>query len=325
MPKRTYLITGGAGFIGTNLVLELVKREERVIVFDNLSTGDLKNLDSVKDKIKFIKGDIRDLNSLKLACKNVDFIIHLAALRAVGRSVDDPVSTNEVNISGTLNVLIAARDSRVKRVVSASSSSVYGGEMESDRNIETQPLNPQSPYALTKLAGEYYARLFYQLYGLETVSLRYFNVFGPFQNPESKYAAVIPIFVQALLENRKPEIEWHGDQSRDFTFVKNAVEANILASLAPTKNVAGNVYNIANGENISINDLLKEIENILKIFIEPIYKPKRAGDVLKSFADISKAKKDFGYEPLVNFKEGLNATLLWMVADQYRKKFLKTQ
>lgn len=304
-----FLITGGAGFIGSNIVRELVRRKQQVVVLDNLSTGKKENLTDVAKKISFVKGDIRNLADLKRAFRGADFVLHQAALRAVERSVDDPAATNENNITGTLNVLLAARDSKVKRVVFASSSSVYGNNKDS-RQVETQMPNPQSPYALTKLAGEHYVRLFYQLYGLETVSLRYFNVFGPYQNPESKYSAVIPIFTQHLLLRKAPMVHWHGKQSRDFTYVDNVVQANILAATGKSVK-AGEAYNIGNGENTSIQDLYKALAKLLNVSVKAKGGKKRAGDVLKTYADIRKAKRDLGYEPSIDFKEGLRRSVEW--------------
>lgn len=304
-----YLITGGAGFIGCNIARELVRRRQEVTVLDNLSTGSLKNLADIKKRINFIKGDIRDLSTVARAFRGVDYVLHQAALRAVERSVDDPRATNDNNITGTLNVLLAARDSGVKRVVYASSSSVYG-DIKKPRQVETLSPRPASPYALSKLAGEHYCRLFSELYGLKAVSLRYFNVFGPYQNPESKYAAVIPVFVKQLLAGQAPDIHWHGRQSRDFTYVDNVVQANLLAAKAK-KVKLGEAYNIGNGENTSINELYRVLQGLLGISVDPKRTGKRAGDVLKTYADIGKAKRDLGYEPTVSFREGLAKSIEW--------------
>lgn len=304
-----YLITGGAGFIGCNIARELVRRRQEVTVLDNLSTGSLKNLADIKKRINFIKGDIRDLSTVARAFRGVDYVLHQAALRAVERSVDDPRATNDNNITGTLNVLLAARDSGVKRVVYASSSSVYG-DIKEPRQVETLSPRPASPYALSKLAGEHYCRLFSELYGLKAVSLRYFNVFGPYQNPESKYAAVIPVFVKQLMAGKAPDIHWHGRQSRDFTYVDNVVQANLLAAKAK-KVKLGETYNIGNGENTSINELYRVLQELLGISVEPKRTGKRAGDVLKTYADIGKAKRDLGYEPTVSFREGLAKSIEW--------------
>ncbi|MFH1353970.1 MAG: NAD-dependent epimerase/dehydratase family protein [bacterium] len=304
-----YLITGGAGFIGCNIARELVRRRQDVAVLDNLSTGSIKNLKDIREDIKFIRGDIRKLDVVKRACRGVDYVLHQAALRAVERSVDDPRATNDNNITGTLNVLLAARDSGVKRVVSASSSSVYGNIKE-PRQVEPMPLHPESPYALCKMAGEHYGRLFYDLYGLETVSLRYFNVFGPYQSPESKYSAVIPIYVKALRNGEAPDIHWHGRQSRDFTYVDNVVQANLKAARGERVKL-GEAYNVGNGENISINDLYGLLQKLLGVSIKPNRTGKRAGDVLKTYADISKAERDFDYKPDVSFAEGLKKSIEW--------------
>ena len=304
-----YLVTGGAGFIGSNIVLELVRRRHEVVVLDDLSTGKLANLEDVRGKIRFIEGDIRDLATVERVSRDADYVFHQAALRAVERSVDDPRVTNDTNITGTLNVLLAARDLGVRRVVFASSSSVYG-DVKEPRQVETLPPCPESPYALSKLTGEHYCRLFSKLYGLETVSLRYFNVFGPRQNPESKYSAVIPILVEHLMRGRVPDIHWHGRQSRDFTYIANVVQANLKA--ATSKSVKpGEVYNIGNGENISVNALYNKLQGFLGTSFKPRRTAKRAGDVLKTFADIRKAKRDIDYVPSVSFEEGLKKSIEW--------------
>ena len=269
-----YLITGGAGFIGCNIARELVRLRQEVVVLDNLSTGSLKNLTDIKKRISFIKGDIRDLSTVARAFRGVDYVLHQAALRAVERSVDDPRATNDNNITGTLNVLLAARDS-----------------------------------------GEYYCRIFNELYNLPTVSLRYFNVFGPYQRPESKYAAVIPIFVRHLIKGQAPDIHWHGRQSRDFTYVDNVVQANLLAAEAK-KVKLGEAYNIGNGENTSINELYRALQELLGVAVEPRRTGKRAGDVLKTYADIGRAKRDLSYTPGVSFRLGLKQSIEW-----YKKNF----
>lgn len=304
-----YLVTGGAGFIGCNIVRALLRDGETVLVLDNLLTGKRKNLADVADDITFVEGDIQDQDTVKQACNSVDFVLHQAALRAVERSVDNPRETNDNNITGTLNVLLAARDAGVKRVVFASSSSVYG-DIKEERQVETLPPRPASPYALSKLTGEHYCRLFSELFGLSTVSLRYFNVFGPYQNPQSKYSAVIPIFAAKLLAGQSPEVHWDGDQSRDFTYVDNVVAANLLAARAPHI-TGGAVYNIGNGETISINDLYQKLQKLLGTNFEPVRRGKRAGDVMKTYADISLAAKDLNYQPTVSFAEGLARSLEW--------------
>jgi nucleoside-diphosphate-sugar epimerase len=305
----TYLVTGGAGFIGCNIVRELIKRGDKVRVLDNLSTGTLDNLKDVGKQYEFINGDIRSMPAVVKSVEGVDYILHQAALRAVARSIDNPLDTNDVNVNGTLNILLAARDAKVKSVVYASSSSAYG-TITHERNVETICPRPESPYALTKLTGEHYCRIFAQLWQLPTVSLRYFNVFGPYQSPRSKYAAVIPIFVQALLKGESPIIEWDGDQSRDFTHVSNVVSANILAAEGALKH-SGEVYNVACGETTSVNEMLGMIQRLLGTNIKPKYVPKRAGDIRKTHADITKVQRDLGYKPVAYFEEGLRKSIEW--------------
>jgi nucleoside-diphosphate-sugar epimerase len=286
-----------------------VRREHDVTVLDNLSTGKRKNLDGVINEVRFMEGDIRDLPTVTRASRGVEYVLHQAALRAVERSVDNPIETNDTNITGTLNVLLAARDTGVKRVVFASSSSVYG-DIQEPRQVETLTPEPRSPYALTKLTGEHYCRLFSELYELSTVSLRYFNVFGPYQNPESKYSAVIPIMVKHLLKGEAPDIHWHGRQNRDFTYVANVVQANLKAATG-ARVKPGEAYNIGNGENISVNELYQQLQELLSVVIKPKRTKKRAGDVFTTFADIRKAEKDFGYVPEVSFRDGLAEAVAW--------------
>lgn len=306
-----YLVTGGAGFIGSNLADELLRQGHKVRVFDNLSTGSRGNL--AHSKAEFVRGDIRNLVRVRQAVKGMDGVFHLAANRAVLRSVDNPVETDDVNVRGTLHVLVAARDAGVRRVVYSSSSSVYG-ESTAPVLRETDTPNPVSPYAASKIMGEYYGRIFSKLYGLETVSLRYFNVFGPRQNPESKYSAVIPIFIEALLKGRSPEIHWDGKQSRDFSYVDNVVEGNICAMKAPARAASGEVYNIACHEEFSVLDIFDELKKILKKpGIKPVFRPKRAGDVRRTFADISKAKKMIGFKVQTRFAPGLKKTVEWFL------------
>ncbi len=305
-----YIVTGGAGFIGSNIVRELVRRGESVKVIDNLSTGHRENLEDLMDKIEFVKADIGDLEALQKEFKGADYVLHQAALCSVPRSIDNPINSNDANVAGTLNVLTAARDNKIKRVVYASSSSVYG-DITTPAKIEEERGKILSPYALTKLAGEIYCQLFYELYGLETVVLRYFNVFGPSQDPESQYAAVIPLFIKAALNNESPVIFGDGVQSRDFTYVANNVEANILAATRP--GIAGEVFNIACNTSISLNELVAEINHILGKNIKPVFKPRRSGDIKHSKADITKAKTLMGYEPKVSFREGLKKTVRWYI------------
>lgn len=307
-----YLVTGGAGFIGSNIVEELLKRGEKVRVLDNFLTGLRKNLEPFLPKIELIEGDLRDEAALKRAVEGVDYVLHQAALRAVLRSVDDPVETNDINVRGTLNLLLAAKKAGVRRVVNASSSSIYG-ETKKFPSREADKPSPESPYAASKIMGEYYCRLFTKLYGLDTVSLRYFNVFGPRQNPESKYSAVIPIFLACLLKDESPEVHWDGKQSRDFTYVDNVVEANLLAATAP--GVAGEVFNIATHEEYSVLDVLNGLKKILKKrHVKPVFAPKRSGDVRRTFADISLSKKKLGFKTKTRFSEGLKKTVDWFIA-----------
>ncbi|NPV29981.1 MAG: SDR family oxidoreductase [Firmicutes bacterium] len=306
--SRTCLVTGGAGFIGSNLTLELVRRRWRVRVLDNLATGRLQNLEPVLDQIEFIQGDVRNREDVERAVKGVEFVFHQAALPSVPRSVEDPLSTNEVNVTGTLNLLLAARDLGVRRVVIASSSSVYGNIPVLPKSEELKPC-PASPYAVSKLAQELYAKNFWELYGLSTVCLRYFNVFGPRQDPQSQYAAVIPRFIAALLCGRNPVIYGDGNQSRDFTFVADVVEANLRA--AEAEGVDGEVFNVARGENVTINDLLGMLGDITGVALTAEHQEPRPGDVRHSRADITKARRLLGYVPQYGLHEGLEETVKW--------------
>ncbi|GAF79155.1 unnamed protein product [marine sediment metagenome] len=303
-----YLVTGGAGFIGSHISEELVKRDHEVRVLDNFLTGKKENIASLLDKIEFIEGDIKDFETCQHALEGVDFVLHQAALPSVPRSIKDPLTTNENNIRGTLNVLLASREAKVKKVVIASSSSVYGDDTHLPK-IESRQGNPLSPYALSKLVGEHYCRIFSQIYGLPTVFLRYFNIFGPRQDPFSQYAAVIPNFITKMLKGEKPIIFGDGEQSRDFTFVSNVVEANILASKA--QDVSGEAFNIACGERTTVNSLVNTINEVLNKNIDPVHDEPRPGDVKNSYAEISKARKMLKYEPLVPFNEGLKKTINW--------------
>jgi nucleoside-diphosphate-sugar epimerase len=303
-----YLVTGGAGFIGSHIAEELVKRSQEVRILDNFLTGKRENIASLLDKIELIEGDIKDFETCQHALEGVDFVLHLAALPSVPRSIKDPLATNENNIRGTLNVLLASRDAKVKKVVFASSSSVYGDDTHLPK-IEGREGSPLSPYALSKQVGEHYCRIFSRIYGLSTVFLRFFNIFGPRQDPFSQYAAVIPNFITKMLKGEKPIIFGDGEQSRDFTFVSNVVEANILASKA--QDVSGEAFNIACGERTTVNSLAKTINEVLKKNIDPVHEEPRPGDVKNSFAEISKARKMLKYEPLVPFNEGLKKTINW--------------
>ncbi len=303
-----YLVTGGAGFIGSHITEELVKREEEVRVLDNFLTGKKENLTPFLADIDLIEGDIRDYSQCQKAVKGIDYVLHQAALASVPRSVSDPITSNEINITGTLNMLFASKDEGIKSFVFASSSAVYGDDERLPKK-EGNEGSPLSPYALGKLTGEQYCRIFSQLYGFNTVSLRYFNIFGPRQDPFSQYAAAIPNFVIKLLNSEKPIIFGDGEQSRDFIFVSNVVEANLLASQA--QDVSGEVFNIACGARTTVNDLISEIKRILEIDIPSEYTDPQPGDVKHSHADISKAQERLNYNPLITFSEGLEKTISW--------------
>ncbi|MGH9355554.1 MAG: SDR family oxidoreductase [Terriglobia bacterium] len=303
-----YLITGGSGFIGSHMVDELLRRGEKVRVLDNLSTGRKENLAHVKDRIEFLELDIRELESIRAAFAGADYVIHLAALASVPRSVADPITSNSVNITGTLNVLVAARDANVKRLVFSASSSAYGDNPEFPRQ-ETQMPRPLSPYALGKLAGEYYCQLFTQLYGLETVLLRYFNIFGPRQNHHSPYTGVLSIFITQLLRGETPTIFGDGEQSRDFTYVANAVKATLLACTAP--GAAGRIINVGVGEQFTLNCTVAMLNKVMALNVDPKFGPPRAGDVHDSLADITVARQVLGYKPDFLYEEGLRKTVEW--------------
>ena len=305
----TFLVTGGAGFIGSNIVADLLRRGEKVRVFDNFSTGKHENIKPFKNDTNFelIEGDLRNIQLVRTAVKGVDFVLHQGALPSVPRSINDPLSTNEVNIVGTLNVLEAAKEFGVHRVIYASSSSVYGDNEEFPK-VEDMPIRPLSPYALTKYAGEKYCQLYFKLYGLQTVCLRYFNVFGPNQDPSSHYSAVIPKFITAIMNGKQPVIYGDGLQSRDFTYVANNVEANLLACYAAEPAV-GNVINIACGERITLLDLVKTINEFTGKYVQPVYEKQRAGDVKHSLASIEKAKDLLRYHVKYSFIEGLRETI----------------
>ena len=302
------LVTGGAGFIGSHLAERLLDVGHEVRVLDNFSTGRRENIADLGGRIELIEADVRDLTAVRKATGGVDVVFHEAALASVPRSVDDPVTSNEVNVVGTLNVLEASRDAGVRRVVYASSSSIYGDSPELPK-LEHMAPAPESPYAVGKLAGEYYCGVFSRLYGLDCVALRYFNVFGPRQDPGSQYAAVVPIFVTSLLKNAAPVIHGDGEQSRDFTFIENVIAANILA--ADATEGAGEVLNIACGETVTVNALFRALREIVGSSAEARYIESRAGDVRHSFADISKARRLLGFGPSVGFEEGLERTVSW--------------
>lgn len=304
----TYLVTGGAGFIGSNIAEELVRRGEETIVLDDLSTGNERNMESFRSKITFIHGDIRDARTVRKAIDGVDFVLHQAALASVPRSIEDPVLVNDVNIGGTIVVLEEARRAGVKRLVYAASSSAYGDSEVMPKTEEMTP-RPLSPYAVSKLAAEHYCAVYSHVYGLPTISIRYFNVFGPRQDPKSQYAAVIPIFVTSLLRGERPTIFGDGEQSRDFTFVDNVVSANLLA--AGCEGAAGQMVNIACGEIATLNELFARLDDLIGAGIEPIYDDPRPGDVKHSLADISRARDLLGYDPVVSFEEGIEKTVAW--------------
>jgi nucleoside-diphosphate-sugar epimerase len=303
-----YLVTGGAGFIGSTLVRKLLDQGERVRGADNFSTGRRENLAGVLDRIELLEGDLADEAVARKAVAGVDYVLHEAAIPSVPRSIEDPMASNRANITATLNMLVAARDARAKRFVYASSSSAYG-DSEVLPKVETQPDNPISPYALTKLTGEKYAVIFHRIYGLSTVSLRYFNVFGPRQDPNSPYSAVISKFVTAALQGHRPTVHGDGEQSRDFTFVENVVSANLLACQA--EGVSGMVFNVGTGERHSLNELLGTLSTLLGRDLDPEYVPPRRGDVRHSLADIGRARQHLGYEVKVGFEQGLRRTVAW--------------
>ena len=305
-----YLITGVAGFIGSNLAHALIDRGEEVRGIDNFSHGRWENIGDIVHRFDFRKTDITDTRAVRSACEGVDYVLHQAALGSVPRSVLDPRATNKANVEGTLSVLEAAREAGVKRVIYASSSSVYGNTPTLPKR-ERMPLDPISPYAVSKCAGEMYCQSFYNVLGVETVCLRYFNVFGPRQHPTSPYAAVIPKFIRQLLTGERPTIYGDGSQSRDFTFVDNVVSANLLACQSPGYKACGRALNIAAGKNFSVNELYSLLQQIIGCSTRPVYAAERKGDVRDSLADITEAKRAFDYHILVEFREGLEKTVDW--------------
>ena len=308
------LVTGGAGFIGSNLVEALLndKRVTRVRVLDNLATGSKNNISEFigNSRFEFMEGDIRDYTTCLAACEGVQLISHQAALGSVPRSINDPLTTNNVNITGTLNIFNAAKEKAVKRVVYAASSSTYGDHPGLPK-VEDRIGNPLSPYAVTKYVNELYARVYASLYGIELIGLRYFNIFGPRQNPAGPYAAVIPLFAEALLKDKPPTINGDGSHSRDFTYVDNAVQANILSLFTENREAVNQVYNIACGEQTSLNELFNSLRKEAGSDIEPVYGPERKGDVKNSLADITRARILLGYAPLVSVNDGLKKTFAW--------------
>jgi len=308
-----YLVTGGAGFIGSNTVEELVRRGHSVVVLDDLSSGREDNLAEFRNKITFIKGSITDIEVVRKAMHEAEYVLHLAARTSVPRSVKDPIETNKINIDGTLNVLVAAKELKVKRVAFAASSSAYG-ETPTLPKVETMQPQPISPYGVTKYVGELYGQTFGRCYGLENVALRYFNIFGPRQDPSSPYSGVLAKFCTAFLEDTQPVVFGDGEQTRDFTYVENAVQANLLACEAA--NVSGKVFNVGVGGRISLNEVLRELEKITGKKLDAKYDPPRDGDIRDSQADISQAREYLGYEPQVSFEEGLARTFEWYRATQ---------
>lgn len=314
-----YTVTGGAGFIGSHLVEELLRRGHSVRIADDFSTGKRANIDAarraagVTDRLDVVEGDLADLSVAREAAAGADYVLHQAAIPSVPRSVKDPISSNRANIDGTLNILVAARDARVRRLVFAGSSSEYGDTPTLPKH-EDMPPDPLSPYALQKLVGEQYLKQFTRLYGLETVSIRYFNVFGPRQDPGSPYSGVISLFIRWLLEGTRPTIHGDGEQTRDFTYVANVVDGVLRAAEAP--GVAGESINVATAGRISLNQLLGELQTIVGTSLQPVYGPPREGDVRDSQASIAKAEQLLGYRPTVPFEEGLRRTVAWFRESQ---------
>jgi len=307
-----YLVTGGAGFIGSHIAERLVKRGDSVRVYDNLSTGTTENFAHLGDAVEFVEGDLQDVDKMAAAVEGIDVVFHQGALASVPRSIDRPLDSHDACVTGTVVLLDSCRKAGVRRVVYAASSSAYGDSPIMPK-AEAHLPGPLSPYAAAKLAGELYCEAFANSYDLETVRIRYFNVFGPRQDPNSPYSAVIPLFVAALLRGERPTIYGDGEQSRDFTFVGNVADANLLAAEAEADTVSGNVYNVACGGSLSVNDLLRAICESLNKPFDPIYAPARTGDVKKSWADISAAQRDLGYNPEIDFEAGLKETLDYYV------------
>lgn len=308
-----FLITGGAGFIGSNIAAHLAEKGDQVRILDNFSSGRRDNIEGLPDSVEVIEGDVRDYWTVARAVDGVDYVLHQAALPSVPRSIKNPLTSNAVNIDGTLNVLEAAKNAGVKKLVYASSSSVYG-ESEELPKREEMPPSPLSPYAVTKITCEYYCRVYWELYRFPTVSLRYFNIFGPHQDPASEYAAVVPRFITALLEGRPPTVYGDGEQSRDFTYIDNCVEANILA--ATNDQIVGAHFNVACGGQFTLNELLDKLRTIIGVQIKAKYDPPRQGDIRHSFAAIDKLVK-FGYRPAVGFEQGLHKTVEFFRSSRY--------
>ena len=307
-----YLVTGGAGFIGSHLAEELLRRGERVRIVDSLITGKRQNLAHLPEA-EFVHGDLADLDVARRAVEGIEYVLHQAAIPSVPRSVQDPITSNRANVDASLNVLVAARDAGVRRVVYAGSSSAYG-DTPTLPKVETMPTAPLSPYALQKLVAEQYCQMFTRLYGLETVTIRYFNVFGPRQDPSSPYSGVISLFIRALVDGRRPTIYGDGGQTRDFTYIANVVDGVLRACQAPA--ASGEVINVATGGRISLNELFQVLKDLTGAGVEPTYEEVRAGDVRDSQADIEKARRLLGYEPIVRFEQGLEKTVEWFRATQ---------
>jgi UDP-N-acetylglucosamine/UDP-N-acetyl-alpha-D-glucosaminouronate 4-epimerase len=305
-----YLVTGVAGFIGSALARAILAQGGELRGIDNLSTGNRENIGEVLSGMDFREIDILDLEAVKDACLGVDYVFHEAAIPSVPKSVIDPLGSNQANVDGTVNVLVSARDAKVKRVMYAASSSAYGDTPTLPKREDMIP-NPISPYAVAKLASEYYMRSFYRCYGLETVCLRYFNIFGPRQDPTSPYSGVLSKFITQMLTGETPTIFGDGEQSRDFTYIDNAVEANLLAAKAPAEKVAGEVFNVATGKRINLNETFQVLKRIIGYAGEVKYAEERAGDVKHSLADLSRTEKAMGYRPKVDFEEGLRRTIAW--------------
>ena len=305
-----YLITGIAGFIGSSIARALLAQGDEVRGIDNLATGKRENIAEISSRIDFREADLLDMKAVQDACRGVDYVYHEAAIPSVPKSVVDPLGSNQSNVDGTVHVLIAARDAKVKRVVYAASSSAYGDTPTLPKR-EDMPPNPISPYAVAKLASEYYMTSFYRCYGLETVCLRYFNIFGPRQDPTSPYSGVLAKFITQMLNGEEPTILGDGEQSRDFTYIDNAVHANLLAAKAPASEVAGRVFNVATGKRVDLNETFRILKKIMDFQGQVKYGPERAGDVKHSLADMARSEKHLGYKVQVDFEEGLRRTIAW--------------
>src|SRR6266436_3500269 len=317
-----YLITGVGGFIGSSLAHELLRRGQQVRGVDNFSTGKRENLAPILGQIDFRESDILDLEAMKLACAGADYVLHQAAIPSVPKSVLDPIGSNRANVDGTVNVLVAARDAKVKRVIYAASSSAYGDTPTLPKHERMTP-DPISPYAVAKLASEHYMTSFYRCYGLETVALRYFNIFGPRQDPSSPYSGVLAKFITQMLNREQPTVFGDGTQSRDFTYIDNTVEANLLAAKAPASQAAGQVFNVATGTRVDLNETFQLLKKIIGYNGDVKYGPERGGDVKHSLADLSRIEKHLGYKPKISFEEGLRRTVEWYRGQQKVAKSLE--